>query len=55
MWRDVEEIGAGDVLRVLSAGALVWGYVDPVGATAKALPPLVPRLLCSRLISLLVH
>jgi hypothetical protein len=30
-WRDVEVVGVGDVLRGLSAGALVWGDVDPHG------------------------
>ena len=28
-WRDVEVVGVGDVLRGLSARALLWGYVDP--------------------------
>ncbi len=29
MWRAVEEVGVGDVLRGLSAWALVWDDVDP--------------------------
>ena len=29
MWREVEEVGVGDVLRGLSARPLVWGDVDP--------------------------
>ena len=32
MWRDVEVVGVGDVLRGLSAKALVWGDVDPLGS-----------------------
>jgi hypothetical protein len=31
MWRDVEVVGVGDVLRGLSAAALVWGDVNPHG------------------------
>jgi len=29
VWRDVEVVGVGDVLRGHSARAHVWGYVDP--------------------------
>ena len=29
MWRAVEVVGVGDVVRGLFAGALVWGDVDP--------------------------
>jgi hypothetical protein len=29
VWRNVEELGIGDVLRGLFARALVWGDVDP--------------------------
>lgn len=32
MWRNGEEVGVGDVLRGLSAKALVWGDVDPLGS-----------------------
>ena len=30
MWREVEEVGVGDVFRGLSR-ALVWGDIDPQG------------------------
>ena len=32
VWRDVEVVGVGDLLRGLAARALVWGYVDPHGS-----------------------
>jgi hypothetical protein len=32
VWRNVEDVGVGDVLRGLSARALVWGDVDPFGS-----------------------
>ena len=31
MWRDVEEVGVGNVASLLSARAFVWGDVDPHG------------------------
>jgi hypothetical protein len=31
VWRDVEVLMVGDVVRGLFAGALVWGDVDPHG------------------------
>jgi hypothetical protein len=41
VWRDVEEEGVGDVLRGLSARALVWG--DPhVGGSSPEVSLLTP-------------
>jgi stage V sporulation protein SpoVS len=35
---DVEVVGVGDVLRGISARALVWGYVDPHGSSLAQRP-----------------
>jgi hypothetical protein len=36
VWRDVEVVVVGDVVRRLFARALVWGDVDPHGVGLRA-------------------
>jgi hypothetical protein len=48
VWRDVEEVNVGDVVRGFSEWAVVWGDVDPHGGGLHRRTPRLMETLFQR-------